>query len=126
MKSTILIFFTFGILMPFGHSQTKNDLKGPKSKNHKPWLDKSAGSQAVFTLAHINDQPMGPQAKNALPRLNAERKSELVTANASKSRLTGPSYKNHQAWMQKKDHSGEQIAGEDMTSSHPANHYKRK
>lgn len=119
MKRTILFFFSLAILMPLCHSQTKIDLKGPKAKNHKIWKDGQAESSAVFTLNSTGDYPTGPKAKNSHRLLKSDRETVGVTANAQKTRLKGPNYKNRQSWQHKKGNTPDQQAREEISSSHP-------
>ena len=97
MKKVILSSLILMLVSSISYSQSyKNDLKGPKAKNYKPWKNtEKAENNIVYT--DTQTKPEGLKAKNHKPWENKENQ-DYVAANyieAKKSRLMGPKAKNY-------------------------------
>lgn len=95
MKNLILVL-GFIFISTAAFAQKRNDLKGPKHKNFKPWEHK-----AEPTLFYVGSDKKGlksPEFKNYKPWQNKNKTSKIVATASTRPKVTGPKYKNYKPW----------------------------
>jgi len=97
MKNGFLIIVLILGTLTMANGQSRNDLKGPKAKNFKPWMNKTELPTTIVTTDKKDLK--GPEAKN-LKRWRDERASneQIVVFGDSKPKLKGPAAKNYKPW----------------------------
>lgn len=94
MKRVITPLMMALFLANFGYAQDRNDLKGPKAKNWKPW---SSERTQVTVVTFEKQQLKGPEAKNTAINERPKSGQKPVSLN-KKPRLKGPKAKNRKPW----------------------------
>lgn len=102
MNKHVLSILTTGLcvaLLSFGGmAQDRNDLKGPKAKNFKPW--QSEGEGATLHTSVKSERLTGPEAKNSKPWQTEVREFNTVaTPRLNRNELKGPRAKNLKPWQ---------------------------
>jgi hypothetical protein len=79
-------------------AQNRNQLKGPKAKNYKPWMNKEQ-SNTPFVFKNI-EAKKGPKAKNdkIWSEENKNAPTTAVKAGSKRNNLKGPAAKNFKHW----------------------------
>jgi len=89
-------FFGFESIEAFGQEKERNELKGPKAKNYKPWRDQARKGTLVVDLN--GDLAKGPKAKNQKLWDRDTQKVEINTELHPISGPKGPKAKNQKLW----------------------------
>jgi len=91
----LIMFFALS-----SEAQSRNQLKGPKAKNYKPWMNKEK-SQTAFVVKNVETK-QGPEAKNNKVWSDENKNAETLAVNfgSAKTSLKGPKAKNYKPWEQ--------------------------
>jgi len=96
MLKRVLIIAVCAMVAGFASAQSKNELKGPKAKNYKPWQNERAATEVYSTPDDADIK--GPTAKNNRFTGAADESETTVAAvNTEHKRfnnLQGPNAKN--------------------------------
>lgn len=77
-------------------AQDRNELKGPKHKNYKPW--KNTPTEKVIVTSNRTAQK-GPEAKNYKPWNDTDLSDKkIVSTKVDGERVKGPKAKNAKPW----------------------------
>lgn len=111
---TVIIAILFTATAMFANAQSRNDLKGPAAKNHKPWKSKAKTEQTIVMKSTDSEKVQGPAAKNNKVRSQEEvvefREVAIVS---EKSSLKGPAAKNTKVWSTNNNNDTSTLAKKD-------------
>lgn len=89
-------FFGLESTEALGQERERNELKGPKAKNYKPWKDQARKGTLVVDIN--GELSKGPKAKNQKLWERDTQKVELNTDLQPITKPKGPKAKNQKPW----------------------------